>query len=207
MIADGEKSVVPRVEYASGLGSRDPKCVVSIIACTGDWTGGWDCSDPVGVDRFISADLKSGRMVEVIERGEPAIMLCHWTGIYFNGEEIGFKIFQEAVRRMHARFDHLRWMKLTDIARYWAAKELTRATRDGDRITFTAPFACPDFTVRLPANNDTQPTLTSAGRPATLSPVKKVSQLKSGGWVREKSHVVACFDLPKGKSTLALGRL
>ncbi|MBT4867542.1 MAG: hypothetical protein HON53_20770 [Planctomycetaceae bacterium] len=207
VIADGEKSVAPRVEYASGLESRDPKCVVSIIACTGDWTGGWDCSEPVGVDRFISADLKSGRMVDVIERGEPAIMLCHWTGIYFNGEEIGFKIFQEAVRRMHARYDHLRWMKLTDIARYWAAKELTRVVRNGDRVTFTAPFACPDFTVRVPAAKGAQPVLTSAGRPATLSPVKKVGQLKSGGWVREKSHVVACFDLPKGKSTLTLGGL
>jgi len=205
VIADGEKSVVPRVEYASGLEGRDPKCVVSMIACTGDWTGGWDCTTPVGVDRFISPDLKSGRMVDVIERGEPAIMLCHWTGIYFNGEETGFKIFQEAVRRMHARFDHLRWMKLTDIARYWAAKELTRIARTGDRVTFTAPFACPDFTVRLPAANDAQPTLSTAARPVKLSRIKQAGQLKSGDWIREKSHVVACFNLPKGTSTLTLG--
>ena len=80
---------------------------------------------PDGVDKFISADLQSGRMVEVIQRGEPALALAHWTGIYWNGEEHGFKIWQEVVRRLHARFDHLLWMKLSEVARYWAAKELT----------------------------------------------------------------------------------
>ena len=44
----------------------------------------------------------------MIERGEPALMVAHWTGIYWNGQELGFKIFQEVVRRLHARFDNLR---------------------------------------------------------------------------------------------------
>ena len=91
----GEQSVAPRVEYASGLRGADPRCVVSIVGCTGDWTGGWDCTLPGGVDKFITEDLRSGRMVEVIERGEPALMLAHWTGIYWNGLELGFTIFQE----------------------------------------------------------------------------------------------------------------
>ena len=34
----------PRVELASDLEGPDPRCVVSIIGCTGDWTGGWDCT-------------------------------------------------------------------------------------------------------------------------------------------------------------------
>ena len=87
----GDRSVAPQVEYASELDGPDPRCVVSIIGCTGDWTGGWDASRPGEVDRFITADLSQGRMVEVIERGEPAIMVCHWTGIYFNGGEEGFQ--------------------------------------------------------------------------------------------------------------------
>ncbi|MBN2270016.1 MAG: twin-arginine translocation signal domain-containing protein, partial [Sedimentisphaerales bacterium] len=37
-----DRSVAPLVQYASGLDSDDPKCVVSIIGCTGDWFGGWD---------------------------------------------------------------------------------------------------------------------------------------------------------------------
>jgi hypothetical protein len=35
----------------------------------------------------------------VIQRGEPALLLAHWTGVYFNGAETGFKIFQEVVQR------------------------------------------------------------------------------------------------------------
>ncbi|MEX2015027.1 MAG: hypothetical protein WD873_00225, partial [Candidatus Hydrogenedentales bacterium] len=49
----GEQSVAPRVEYASGLGGPDARCVVSIVGCTGDWTGGWDNTPPAGADRFI----------------------------------------------------------------------------------------------------------------------------------------------------------
>ena len=69
-VAQGPGSVAPRVENASGLDGSDPRCVVSVVACTGDWTGGWDNTPPGGADRFITADLKSGRMVEVIERGD-----------------------------------------------------------------------------------------------------------------------------------------
>src|SRR5436305_7190950 len=103
LYAEGERSVAPRVEYAAGLEGPDPRCVVSIIGCAGDWTGGWDCSRRGDADRFITADLSQGRMVEVIDRGEPAVMGCHWTGIYFNGEEVVFQTLPEVVRRLHGR--------------------------------------------------------------------------------------------------------
>src|SRR5438552_19173429 len=74
----GTESVAPRVEYATGLDGSDPRCVVSIIGCAGDWTGGWDNTPPGGADKFISADLSTGRMVEIIERGVPALLLAHW---------------------------------------------------------------------------------------------------------------------------------
>ena len=200
VIASGDRSVSPRVEFASGLNGSDPKCVVSIIACTGDWTGGWDCSNRGDLDRFITADLQQGRMVEVIERGEPAIMLCHWTGIYFNGEEVGLKIFQEAVRRMHKKYDNLLWMKLTEIARYWAAKELTRIEKKANRVTLLAPFACPGFTLHIAARGDAVPKIVKSGKPVPLKEVSKPLQLKSGTWTRDKTGVIACFDLAKGHS-------
>ncbi|MCA9057597.1 MAG: hypothetical protein KDA85_03830, partial [Planctomycetaceae bacterium] len=98
----GEESVVPRVEYAAGLQSARPECVVSIIGCTGDWFGGWDGTTPGDPNRFITPDLQSGRMVEVIERGEPAIMVCHWPGIYYNGAKHGFHVFRTVVERLHS---------------------------------------------------------------------------------------------------------
>lgn len=204
LYSEGKESVAPRVEYASGLDGPDPRCVVSIIGCSGDWTGGWDNTPPGGVDKFITEDLQGGRMVDVIQRGEPALALGHWTGIWWNGQELGFKIWQEVVRRLHARFDNLLWMKLSEVSRYWAAKELTRIERAGNRITFRAPFACPNFTVQFPAPPNAVPRFTSGPQPVALREVKRPLDLTSGTWHRAEQTMTVCFDLPKGASELAL---
>jgi len=198
----GDRSVAPRVENVSGLDGPDPKCVVSVIGCTGDWTGGWDCSDRGSVDKFITADLKSGRLVDVVERGEPACLVCHWTGIYFNGEEVGFKVFQEAVRRLHKRYDHLLWMKLSEIARYWAAKELTRIGHADGVVALDAPFASPRFTLKVESAGDAAPRITTGKEAAALREVSRPLDLKSGTWRRDGRDVVVCFDLPRGRSQL-----
>jgi hypothetical protein len=197
-----DQSVAPRVEYASGLGGSDPKCVVSIIGCTGDWFGGWDGLEGGSADQFISEDLQGGRLPQVIDKGEPAILVCHWPGVYFNGQEVGFQIFQEVVRRMHARYDHLVWMKLSEIARYWAAKELTRITRQGNRIVLEAPFAAPCFTVRFKTTGMQPPSLSSGGTRTRLEPVQNLLRLKSGTWHQASGDVTVCFDLPKGQSVV-----
>jgi hypothetical protein len=197
-----DRSVAPRVEYASGLTGSNPKCVVSIIGCTGDWFGGWDGLTPGSVDKFITEDLKGGRLPQVIDKGEPAILVCHWPGIYFNGEEIGFDIFKEVVRRIHARYDNLLWMKNSEIARYWAAKELTQIQKEGRRVTFSAPFATTRFTIRLTANLTKDPKLTADGQPVQLRRVNRLLQLQSGTWHADGQNVTLSFDLPKGRSTV-----
>ncbi len=201
-----DTSVVPRVENASGLDGDDPRCVVSIIGCTGDWTGGWDNVEPAGADKFITADLKSGRMVDVITRGEPAMMVCHWTGIHWNGEEKGFKVFQEVVRRLHSRFDHLIWMKLSELSRYWAAKELTQIEIADEAIHFQAPFSCPDFTVAIPKGGPGDPVVTHGKSINSLKKVTSQKRLESNTWCNNKERLIACFDLPKGKSMLVSQR-
>lgn len=200
----GDQSVAPLVQNARGLDGPDPQCVVHIIGCTGDWTGGWDCTPPKGADRFITADGASGRLVEVIRRGEPAILVCHWTGIYFNGEEVGFKILQEVVRRLHASCDNLHWMKNGEIARYWAAKELTAigADPDGRGVAFGAPFACDEFTIRVNAAVTRPPRLATAGGEVPLREVATLARLEPGAWHRKGGRATACFPLPKGRSRL-----
>lgn len=197
----GIESVAPRVELASDLEGPDPRCVVSIIGCTGDWTGGWDCTPPGGADRFITADGTSGRLVEVIGRGEPAMMLAHWTGIYFNGQETGFQIFQEVVRRLKSKYDHLVWMKLSELSRYWAARELTTLARTNDAIALRAPFACPDFTLRIQGSAG-RPTLLrpDTGSPLELREVTGLRQLRSGTWTRDAKDTVVCLPISKGRS-------
>ena len=171
------------------------------IACTGDNFGGWDGVTPGSVDQFITADLQRGRMVDVIKRGEPAVMACHWPGFYYNGQENGFKIFQEVVLRLHAAYQNLVWMKLSEIARYWAAKELTRAERATNAVSFQAPFACPAFTVRV-ASSQVVPKLQTAGAIVPLQEVPGLLQLRSGTWLRQRGEVTVCFDLAKGVSRL-----
>ena len=164
----------------------------------------WDGLKLGHADKFITPDLKSGRMVEVIDRGEPAIMVCHWPGIYFNGEEKGFDIFKTAVDRIHSRYDNLIWMKNSEIARYWAAKELTATSRDGDTVTLRAPFSTPSFTVKVTARGDAVPKLTAGSTPVSLFEAKDPLDLDSGRWMRTDDGVILCFDLPKGVSRIAL---
>ncbi len=200
-----DRSVAPRVEYASGLDSPDPRCVVSIIGCTGDWFGGWDGLTPGSVDRFITNDLTGGRLPQVIDKGEPAILVCHWPGIYYNGQEAGFNIFKEVVRRVHARNDNLIWMKLSEISRYWAAKELTRVVRRSQAVEFHAPFATPRFTVQVKQSGPTRiPLLACAHKPVSLRSVKTLLHLAEGTWHRHDDQLTVCFNLPKGVSTLTL---
>ena len=200
------RSVAPRVYYASHLDGPDPQCAVSIIGCTGDWFGGWDGMTPGNADLMVTKDLQGGRMVEVIGRNEPAILVCHWPGIYYGGEELGFRIFQEVVKRLHARFDNLLWMKQSEIARYWAAKELTRIENRDGLVAIRAPFAAARFTLSIAARGDAMPQLTVGDKPQQLKQVAKPLDLRPGTWTREGQEVLVCFDLPKGKSELSLGQ-
>ena len=206
------RSVVPRVELASGLDGPSPRCAVSIIGCTGDWFGGWDGLTKGSVDQFITADSKGGRLPEVIARGEPAVMVCHWPGMYFNGEETGFKIFQGVVKRLHEAYDNLVWMKLNEIARYWAARELTRIERPhASGLELQAPFACPQFTVKLELSNETarasnHARLQAGQNQVELTPVASLLALKPGTVFRQDGGLVACLDLPKGRSRLELAK-
>jgi len=95
-------------------------------------------------------------------------------------------------------------MKLSEIARYWAAKELTRIEKTGDTITLGAPFASRRYTLSVAARGDAMPKLLLGGRPQRLGEVPKPLDLKPATWTRDKNGVIVCFDLPKGKSRLDL---
>jgi len=197
-----ERSVQPRVEYAADLDGSDPRCVVSIIGCTGDWFGGWDGLTLGSPDKFITADLERGRLVEVLERGEPAVLVCHWPGIYFNGLELGFNIFKSVVKRLEQRYDNLIWMKLSELARYWAARELTGLIKTPKGVRIKAPFACPEFTIELTRPDTRRIVLLHNGKQTELKQVHSQKALNSGTWLTSGSRLLACFDLPKGTSEL-----
>ena len=197
MFTEKGRSVAPQVLHPSGLDGTDPACVVSILGCAGDWFGGWDGLEPGDVNKFITEDLQSGRMVEVIESGEPAIIVCHWPGVYFNGEKVGFNILKEVKKRLDQKYDNLIWMKLSEISRYWAAKELTTISADKNSIIFKAPFSTPGFTIKV--NTSVRiPVIRRGGEERPLVRIKNEKALKEGSWFSDKAGSILCFDLEKG---------
>ncbi|HBE41875.1 MAG TPA: hypothetical protein DDW27_11850 [Bacteroidales bacterium] len=197
------KSVAPQVLNPSGLDGDDPRCVVSILGCTGDWFGGWDGLVTGDTNKFITENLQSGRMVEVIESGEPAIMVCHWPGIYYNGDKVGFNILKEIKKRLDQKYDNLIWMKLSGISRYWAAKELTTILESRDRFILKAPFATQGFTVRINgAVRDAR--IKTEGEEKPLARIKDIKSLMEGTFFPERTGSILCFNLEKGRNDVII---
>jgi hypothetical protein len=204
LFTEKDKSVAPLVLHPSDLKGPDPKCVVSIIGCTGDWFGNWDGLTAGSADNYITEDLQSGRMVDVIESGEPAIMVCHWPGVYFNGEHTGFKILKQVKNRLDQKYDHLVWMKLSEIARYWAAKELTSIAVNANKISINAPYSSAGFTLKLNSSLK-NPGIKIGGEDLKpMARVKNKKEIKSNTWFSDKTESIVCFDLQKGSSELIL---
>jgi hypothetical protein len=214
VVTGSDESTLPRVELAKGIDSESPEFIVNIPSCTGDWFGDWHGGnpDPMNevVDRHITADFKHGRMVEVIEKGEPACFLTHWPNMYANGTGQNFKSFQAIVKRINEAYgDRIRWMKLSEIARYWAAKELTAIERSGNLMTIKAPVGAPGFTLKIDVVDGAElsPRI-AADSSSGLIGLKENNQiagpLSSGEWRRREQSIELCIDLPKGTSVLEL---
>lgn len=207
VVTDPGKSVVPEIFHASGLDGDDPRCSVHIIGCTGDWFGGWDGLTPGDPDRFITEDLSRGRLVEVIDSGEPAILVCHWPGIYYNGEKLGFNIFKTVVDRLERKYpDSLIWMKNSEIARYWAAKTLTAIDEQPGRIRLRAPFPAKQFTMQVEASKeDFAPAVHVRDEKRPLNRISSWQRLRPGTWWRTGKQAILCFDLERGESEVVFG--
>ncbi|MCK5702959.1 MAG: hypothetical protein KAI29_17470, partial [Cyclobacteriaceae bacterium] len=205
VITEKEESVAPVVMHKENIQSSDPSCSVHIIGCTSDWFGGWDGLKPGNTEKFITKDLNSGRMVEVIESGEPAIMVCHWPGIYYNGEKIGFNIFKEVVSRLEQKYgSDIHWMKLSEIARYWAAKEFVSFEESKDGLVINAPFPANDFTFSMDMKIR-NPILHHGNKKLKLMELASSGSIKRNSFSMSKGQTIVCFDLPKGRSELRKG--
>jgi hypothetical protein len=212
VISDSGESTQPQVEFAKGIDSDSPDFIVNVPSCTGDWFGAWHGGNPDPMDQVtdlhITTDFKKGRMVEVIEKGEPACFLTHWPNMYANGAGQNFKSFQVIVKRLNKAYgNRIRWMKLSEIARYWAAKELTAIERSGNSVKLKAPVGTPGFTLKIdsPGNGEIAPRFAPASKFGQMKETKQTTgPLSSGEWRRGESSIELCIDIPKGKSALRL---
>jgi len=108
------------------------------------------------------------------------------------------------VRRLHSRFNHLLWMKPSEIARYWAARELTGVEETGKSVQFNAPFSAPYFTLEIKTAANVRPELVYNGKRTPLARIEDPLKIQSGTYAVQNQTAIVGFDLPKGKSTLLL---
>jgi len=204
-VIGGTESTQPKLEHLSGVGTDDVRLTVNIPAGTGDWFGGWQGDRKPEGPRYSNDEATRGRLVDLIRRGEPALLLCHWPGMYSNGTKDGFHHFKRVVVALDRRYrDQTLWMKLSEIARYWAAKGTTRIKRTPKGLQLDAPFAEPQFTLRIEDARGAAVRRIIAGKTASLKQVKNHRDLKADTWIQEKSGVVVCLSLAKGQSVLTL---
>ncbi|HEY3280999.1 MAG TPA: hypothetical protein VGN26_01885 [Armatimonadota bacterium] len=174
------------------------QAAVSVIACTDDWFGNWTGWDLGSPDLCITEDLQAGRLVEWIRAGQPAIICSHWPGYYFHdGSGRGFDVCKEVVRRLN-RLDGVLWMRTSEIARYWAAREVAAVTCGPDGVALASTIACPAFTFRLTGAPDLP--LWSGDEPlGRLSPAE---DLRPGTVQRRNDGLWVCADLQEGDARL-----
>ncbi len=201
-----DESVLPRFENVVGADTDAPSLTVNVPAGTGDWFGGWDGVVESQGELYANDDATAGRMVELIERREPAIMLCHWPGLYCNGLLHGYRDFQKVVLALEQRFkDQTLWMKVSEIGRYWTAKEFTKIDRSGQTIQLTAPFSCPNFTIQISTALPPKKLLVEqANQTTAIESVTTLPSLVAGCYFREADKLTVCFDLQKGINRLQL---
>jgi hypothetical protein len=182
------------------------RAVASVIPCTSDWFGatGYDLSDP---DKFITEDLQRGRLPIVLRQELPTILLGHWPCFYANNGP-GFKTLKEVKRRLDA-FDpdrtRTRWMKTSEIGRYWMARQLSEvaiepgAGANAARLRIETAYPTPDFTLAL---NTGMHRVQRDG--IDLPEVKSRRDFRSGTFLVEAPQSFIAFDLPAGTTKLAL---
>ena len=134
-------------------------------------------------------------------------MVCHWPGIYCNGTREGLRIFQTVVERLHARYDHLLWLKPSEIARYEAARQLTAIHKDEAGVRLKAPFATSRFTLRTTAATGVRQVVVhreGVAAPEHLREVPERLALSEGCWCRVGEELIVCFALEVGSTRLQL---
>lgn len=136
--------------------------IASIVSCAGDWFGGWTGYDEAGdPDLFITEDLQGGRLPPILAAQLPCVLVGHWPGFYWGGEEIGFTVLKEVKRRLDL-FDpdgtKTLWMKNSEIAHYEMARQLSdisvqaaNNSADEECVRIETQFPTARFTVAVDA--------------------------------------------------------
>ena len=178
--------------------------IASIVACAGDWFGGWTGYDLGDPDRFITEDLQGGRLPPILEKQLPCVLVGHWPGFYFNGEKLGFEVLKTVKERLD-NYDpdgtKTIWMKNSEIGHYWMARELTdiEVHPDQQKIELYTQFPTANFTLAIDA-----PIRRIQINGWDLREVHSLRDFQTDTFMVESKRTLVAFDLEIGTTEMVV---
>ena len=125
--------------------------------------------------------------------------------MYCNGTQEGFERFKEVVEALNRTFsDDIVWLKVSEIATYWAAKETLGFQWSGSELWVTTQHSCPELTLKLEGRFAPTKLKQDVDQPTTLKRVSSKSNLVKNSFYIGTANTWVCFDKVAGKSLLAL---
>lgn len=183
------------------------RAIASIIGCTGDWFGNWTGYDAGDPNLFITEDLQGGCLPPVLARELPCVLVSHWPGFYFGGDEVGFAVLKEVKRRLDA-YDpdgtKTRWMKTSEIGHYWMARQLSDITvtplgNERWQVAIDTNFPTENFTLALGAQVQR---VQCNG--VDLRAVTSQRNLAEGTFLIRQQETIVAITLPHGNTDLLI---
>ena len=174
-----------------------------IIAGTSDWTGSPVGDGEADPDKFITENLEGGRLMELIEQGDPAVIVSHYQGLYglHNEDRRGFKTLQVVARRLHEldpAGERIQWRKCSEITNYACAREMADVAVSGNTVSLDLPMQVPDFTLCLTGGEFREVTVDGQ----RLTRVAGRSAFESGTYYPEGDETLVAFEPTQRKVTL-----
>lgn len=172
---------------------------------TGDWTGNWTGYGVSSADKYITEDLTNGRLVEVIDAGDPAVMCSHWQGFYGMHDEDrrGFHTLKTVVKRLGFRDptgEVTRWRTCSQITDYACARSLASVAIRGSEVDLILPLSVPELTLKIDAGNVTG--VSVSGVP--LRQVTEKRYFESGTFLRKGDTTLAAFNPGSPRENVAI---
>jgi hypothetical protein len=193
-------NVLPKILY---LDKANKEASVSIIAGADEpmWacvSGGGDV--PKMADYYIGADGQKGRFLDLMKGESYLVFYTHWQSLYGNGTKKGFLTVQEIAERVKNFLgDRVKWMKTSEIARYFVASQTHEVKIEGRgksaTLAFKFPFSCPEFTVSCDAAVDGDGKIKVACDGKPMLEVSSRKELKENSWFREGKKIYFSFPL------------
>ena len=127
--SDSEKAFPCSIEYKdAGRG----QVVVSVPSNAGDIF--WSMELPTkeervkmindGIDRLVSPDGRTGRIKQLMDSGNPVVVVTHWQSLYTQGTGLGLEGFSSLAERIQKVFgSSLEWVTCSELARRYTESQ------------------------------------------------------------------------------------